>query len=405
MTTFPVGIYKNRSAMKKNGRTVLISKEFYPKYQEKLDFLPWIRYFNDVNHLLGSEGYTMGTMKEVAAHAGVSVATVSNVITGKRTVSPEIQKKVLQAIEELDYHVNTVARNLKTQRTMNIGVLLPDATELFYNGVMRGIMAAASENGYNITMLNSDYDFRKEKQMIDTLRSNRVDAIILDSIASCDDLEQWGETLCSIANTLPLITIMTAVSPKISSITVDCIGTSSQLTQHLLDQGYRRICYLSGPTILAHQRDRLEGYKQTLIRNGIEVDEKLIFVQDFLSSSAYQIVQNALDEGLRFDAIQVANDQAAIGVLKALKERGIQVPQEVAITGYDGLFTGTLVSPSITTIRVPAYSLGYQAVQECLRMMQEPSPVANIRHHVLDTPLIIRGSSAYCRDAAWELDR
>lgn len=347
----------------------------------------------------------MGTMKEVAARAGVSVATVSNVITGKRIVSPEVQKRVLQAIEDLDYHVNTVARNLKTQRTMNIGVLLPDATELFYNRVLRGIMAAATENGYNITMLNSDYDFQKEKQMVDTLRSNRVDAIILDSIASCDDMEQWGETLRSLANSLPLITIMTSISPKISSITVDCVGTSSQLTQHLLDQGYRRICYLSGPTVLAHQRDRLEGYKQTLIRNGIEVDERLIFVQDFVPSAAYQIVQDALDAGLQFDAIQVANDQAAIGVLKALKERGIDVPRQIAITGYDGLFTGTLVSPAITTIRVPAYTLGYEAVMECLRMMKDPTPSTDIRHQVLDTPLIVRGSSSYCRDSAWELDR
>ena len=347
----------------------------------------------------------MVTMKDVAARAGVSVATVSNVITGKRTVSAAVQKSVLQAIEELDYHVNTIARNLKIQKTMNIGVLLPDATELFYNRVLRGIMAAASEHGYNITMLNSDYDFQKEKQMVDNLRSNRVDAIILDSIADCDLIEQWGEELCALANTLPLITIMTSISPRISSITVDCIGTSSLITQHLIDQGCRRIYYLSGPTVLAHQRDRLKGYKQTLIKNGIPVDEALISVQDFVPSSAYQTVQNALDAGLKFDAIQVANDQAAIGVLKALKERGIQVPQQVAITGYDGLFTGTLVSPAITTIHVPAYTLGYEAVMECLRMMQDPTPSSDIRHHVLDTPLILRGSSSCCRDSAWELDR
>lgn len=344
----------------------------------------------------------MVKMKDVAQRAGVSIATVSNVITGKRAVSPEVQKAVLEAIRELDYHVNMVARGLKTQRTNTIGVVLPDVTKLFFNDVLKGIMSAAGAHGYGIHILSSGYDFEQEKRMISGLRGNHVDAIILDSCVHYEDAEQWGKELAAAGVDTPVVSLENCMGEGISSISVNCHYWSGRITRHLIEQGRRKIFYISGPQSLRHEFDRLEGYKQALLENGIPVDPKLITTQDFLSGSAYHVVKQALAEGLEFDAIQASNDQAAIGAIKALKENGIEVPGQVAVTGFDNLFPSTLVTPAITTVHVRRYTMGYNAVMECLRRIQEPEtkPLQNM----LDSRLIIRGSSSDLAETAWDLD-
>jgi DNA-binding LacI/PurR family transcriptional regulator len=344
----------------------------------------------------------MVKMKDVAQRAGVSIATVSNVITGKRAVSPEVQKAVLQAISELDYHVNMVARGLKTQRTNTIGVVLPDVTKLFFNDVLKGIMAAASAHGYGIHILSSGYDFEQEKRMIAALRGNHVDAIILDSCVHYEEAERWGKELSSGSTDIPVVSLENSLGAENSSLTVDCSNWSGQITRHLLEQGRRKIFYISGPPSLRHEYDRLAGYKQALEENGIPVDPALITTQDFLSDSAYHVVKQALDAGLEFDAIQASNDQAAIGAIKALKEHGITVPGQVAVTGFDNLFPSTLVTPAITTVHVRRYTMGYSAVEECVRRIQDPE--AQPAQTVLNSRLIIRGSSSDLAETAWDLD-
>lgn len=344
----------------------------------------------------------MVKMKDVAQRAGVSIATVSNVITGKRTVSPEVQKAVLQAIEELDYHVNMVARGLKTQRTNTIGVVLPDVTKLFFNDVLKGVMTAAAEHGYSINILSSGYDFSLEKNLIATLRGNHVDAIILDSCVDFRQAESWGAELVASGKDVPVVSLENKLSEDVSSICVDCQHWSSQITRHLIDQGRKKIFYISGPLSLRHEQDRLEGYKQALREQGIEVKEDLIVTQDFQSGSAYHAVQQVLAQGVEFDAIQASNDQAAIGAVKALMEAGIDVPGQVAVTGFDNLFPSSLVSPAITTVHVHRYTMGYQAVMECVRRIGDPE--AEPLQQVMDSHLVIRGSSTDQAKSEWDLD-
>jgi len=344
----------------------------------------------------------MVKMKDVAQRAGVSIATVSNVITGKRAVSPEVQKAVLQAISDLDYHVNMVARGLKTQRTNTIGVVLPDVTKLFFNDVLKGIMAAASVHGYGIHILSSGYDFDQEKRMISALRGNHVDAIILDSCVRYEEAERWGRELATGSADIPVVSLETPMGPEVSSLSMDCCYWSGMITRHLIEQGRRKIFYISGPLSLRHEFDRLEGYKQALEENGLPVKQTLITAQDFLSGSAYHVVKQALEEGLDFDAIQASNDQAAIGAIKALKECGIEVPEEVAVTGFDNLFPSTLVTPAITTVHVRRYTMGYSAVEECVRRIQDPE--AQPAQLLLDSRMIIRGSSSGLAETEWDLD-
>ncbi len=344
----------------------------------------------------------MVKMKDVAAHAGVSIATVSNVITGKRVVSPEVQKVVLDAIAELDYHVDTIARGLKTQRTDTIGVVLPDVSKRFFNDILKGIMNAAYDHDYSINILSSKYDFKHEKQRVASLRGQKVDAIILDSCVDYREVENWGREVASLCGSIPVVSLESALGEELSSIGIDNHYWSGQGTPHQIDQGRQRIFCLSGPASLLPERDRLRGYREALKNNGRTVDESMIVGLDYSSDCAYCFMHEALDSGLEFDAIQATSDQIAIGALKALRERGISVPGQVAVAGFDGLFPGTLVQPAVTTIHVPRYNMGYEAVLECLRRIEDPE--AQPRHVMLEGRLIPRNSTADLPATAWDLD-
>ena len=342
-------------------------------------------------------------MKDVARHAGVSVATVSNVITGKKTVSPIVTQKVLAAIDDLNYQVNLVARGLKTQRTYTLGVVLPDVTKLFFMDVIRGIMDVAYDNGYSVNILSSSYDYAKERQLINSIRSSRADGIILDSCVSLRHSEAWVDELICDPSIPPIVALESKLSiDKVTSVLVENKLYSGKITQHLIDIGARRIFFISGPRHLEHEYERLQGYRSTLKKNRIPLIKELESGGDYLSGTGYQTVRKALDEGIEFDAVQASNDQAAIGALKALHERNIDVPGRVAISGFDNLFASTLVSPAITTVSVPRYELGCVAVQELLRLIDDKnaSPVC----HILPANLIIRSSSSKDAEDEWNLE-
>lgn len=343
-------------------------------------------------------------MKDVAERAGVSVATVSNVITGKRNVSSKAQQAVLDAIHEMDYHMNMVARSLKTQRTNTIGIILPDVTKLFFNDVLKGIMQASGLHNYSISIYNSNYDFEEEKRLIATLRSLHVDGIILDSCVEYQKLDDWGgEILHLLPDSIPVVSLENDFQEKkISSVSIDSQYWSAQITQHLIDQGRKHIFFVSGPLSLTHEYKRFLGYKQALISNGLSFSEELVTYQDFLSVSSYDAVQEAIANGLEFDAIQASNDQAAIGAIKALKEVGIKVPEDVAVTGFDDIFPSTLITPSITTVQIPRYQLGYDATVECIKRIHDQTYVP--RHITLKCKTIIRNSTVPSLETDWNLD-
>ncbi|MBR7188524.1 MAG: LacI family DNA-binding transcriptional regulator [Clostridia bacterium] len=346
----------------------------------------------------------MVTMNDVSRHAGVSVATVSNVITGKRTVSEDKRRRVIDSIDALGYQVNLVARGLKTQRTSIIGLILPDITKLFFQNVIAGIIDAASQSGYRLNILSSDYNFENERSLIDLLKSSRVDGIILDSCVPEDQTAQWLQALVAVdrSGTPVVLLESTFLSSEISSVTVDNACYSGMITQHLLDIGRRRILYLAGPLQLEHEGARLTGYKDCLKRNGIPHDADLEKMCSFMSESGYLAVVEALKDGIRFDAVQASNDQAAIGALKALQEYGLRVPLDVAVTGFDNLFPSTLVTPALTTISIPNYDMGVQAVNALVGLIGHPE--ARPVQLKLDASMVIRASTSPNTQTDWNLN-
>jgi DNA-binding LacI/PurR family transcriptional regulator len=343
-------------------------------------------------------------MKDVAKHAGVSVATVSNVITGKHLVSDLIRMRVLNSMRELNYNINLVARGLKTQRTNTIGVILPDVTKLFFMDVLKGIMETAVAEKYNITIYSSNYDFKTEQNLVNSLHSSRVEGIILDSCVDRKLGTEWARDLSIVGiYSPPVVSIECRLDiDRVSAVVVDCNYWSGRITQHLIDTGRRRIFFITGPIHIEHEYDRLEGYKETLKKNGLPILEELIAGGNFLSGTAHDAIHRTLEQGIRFDAIQASNDQAAIGAIKALSEHGLAVPEDVAVCGFDNLFPSTLITPAITTISVPRYEMGVTAVREVLRRIRDKD--ASPSQYVLNAELIVRASTRPDLKTAWNLE-
>ena len=345
----------------------------------------------------------MVRMKDVAASAGVSVATVSNVFTGKHYVSPDVRARVMQAVEDLNYHINLNAQALKTSKTNTIGVILPDITKLFFNDVLRGILDTANREGYKITVLSSNYDYHVEKECISYLRGSNVDAIILDSCCDYRELSNWAYEIAAYEGRYtPVISLENSMNDDfVSAVTIDSYYWSNKITQYLISQGKSKILFISGPITLRHEHDRLVGYKQALKDNKIKINDSLIISRDFTSNSSYDVIKNVLKKGLKFDAIQASNDQAAIGATKALKEHNIKVPEDIMVCGFDNIFPSTLIDNGITTVSVPRYEIGKEAVKECIRHINDPSLPA--RRIVLNAEIIMRGSTETDYINSWDL--
>jgi DNA-binding LacI/PurR family transcriptional regulator len=342
-------------------------------------------------------------MKDVAKHAGVSVAAVSYVITGKPGVGEAVRERVLQSIRELNYEINLVARGLKTDRTNTIGVILPDVTKLFFLNVLKGIMETADREMYNITIFSSDFDFERERRLAATLRGSRVEGIVLGSCVDRTRAHEWAMELTGNRSSPPVVSLECLLDPEyVSSIVVDTRNLSGRLTQHLIDMGRKHILFIAGPIHIEYENDHLEGYKDVLKRNRIPIDNKLITAGDFMSKTAYDVVSAVLKKGIKFDAIQASNDQAAIGAIKALHDHHISVPKDVAVCGYDNLFPGTLITPAITTVSVPGYEMGIKAVEELLWRINNRD--SKPRQQYMDAELIIRASTQTNRKTEWNLD-
>ena len=347
---------------------------------------------------------SMVSMKDVSRHAGVSVATVSNVITGKRQVSESVRRRVLDSIAALNYQVNLVARGLKTQRTSTIGLILPDITKLFFQRVITGILTEASQMGYRLNILNSGYDFQTERTLINTLRASRVDGIILDSCVNRENAAQWAEELQRGGQgAQPVVSLEnTLYSQSVSSVTLDCALYSGMITQHLFDLGRRRVLYVAGPLSIEHEYDRLRGYRECHEKNGLQAAAEMEKHGGYLSESGYVAVREALAAGLRFDAVQASSDQAAIGALKALHECGLRVPEDVAVCGFDNLFPASLVSPAVTTVDVPNFEMGRLAVRELIECIENPERPPCCRR--VEAKLVVRASSLAQTPSNWDLD-
>jgi LacI family transcriptional regulator len=333
----------------------------------------------------------MSTIKEIAQRAKVSIATVSNVITGAVRVSPALSERVKKAIEELDYHPNYVARSLKTRQTRLLGMIISDITNPFFPQLVRGAEDEALRHNYLLITFNTDDRVERERRVLSVLRSRRVDGVLLVVAPSTSEATHLKNTLRAGVPVVCLDRIPAGV--EVDSVTVDNDGGARKCVDHLLALGHRRIAVIAGPQTLPNAVERLQGYREALCRAGLPFDPGLVFEGDFRVESGYEQGQRLLGENHRPSAVFVCNDMMAMGLLRAAEELGIRCPRDLAVAIFDDLPFGFAFRPHLTAVSQPAYEVGRKGVELLLRRIEGLETTKQRIRICLETQLNLREST------------
>ncbi len=334
------------------------------------------------------------TIKEIAREAEVSTATVSMILNNKdKSISEATRQKVLRIAEERHYVPNSIARSMVTRKTRTIGLIMPDIVNPFFPEIARGAEDRASLSRYSIIYCNTDDNLKRENAYVDILTEKMVDGIIFTHSA---DRESGSEGYKRCRVPVILIDRDYDFPNVIGKVLVDNTKASYTGVNYLLDQGYRKIAYIAGSIHTRTARDRLEGYKKALAERGIALGEEYIKTGEYKSQWGSAAAQAFLDEKVRFDALFCGNDLIAIGAVKALKEAGIRVPDDVGVMGFDDIYMAEVVEPALTTVKQPNYEMGYRAAEMLISAIEgqtSPEKVKEVETVILDTELTIRQST------------
>ena len=313
------------------------------------------------------------TLAMVAERAGVSPSTVSRILNGTAVVSDEKRAAVDQAIAKLGFVPNPVARGLAGGRTLSIGVVSQAIDSPFYGAALRGIEVELGTAGYSPLFMSGHWRADEEARCIDVLRSRRVDGLIVLTGRLADS------ALRSLARSLPVV--VTGRSLKASnllSMDFDNREGARQATQHLIDLGHRRIAFISGDPEHPDAVDRQQGYRSAIEAAGLRFDPALVAPGNFSEHSGLLAVERLLDSRTRFSAIFAANDQMAFGASLGLYRRGLRVPDDVSMVGFDDVAGSVYMVPPLTTVHNPIQEIGELAARAMLSLLAGERPAVEV---------------------------
>ena len=330
----------------------------------------------------------MSTIKDVAKRAGVAPITASRVVNNSGYVSQEKRERVENAIAELGYVPNTLARSLRSRRTNTLALVLTDITNPFWTTVARGVEDAASAAGLNVIFCNTDESEEEQDRYLKVLLQKQVDGILLAPAHSSH--EQVASIL---SRNIPVVIIDRRIDGvEVDTVYCDSEGGAYELVGHLISLGHKRIAMLNGPTDVATATDRLAGYKRALAEANIESEGSLMFCGGFDIDSGYNMAQKVLALSPRPTALFAANNFIAIGAIRAFRDAGLSIPENMAVVGFDDLPETLVIDPFLTSAAQPAYEMGRQATTLLLDRLSGKAP-DEIQEIVLPVELIIRQSS------------
>jgi LacI family transcriptional regulator len=332
---------------------------------------------------------TMTTIKKVAQLANVSTATVSHVINETRFVSEETKTRVMNAMEELKYIPNPAAQSLRSQKTKTIGLLIPiledESNNIFFMRVARGVEHVIRQSGYHIMLGNTNESIEYEKEQIKYFCSRQVDGLIIaPSAGNHENIAEMIDDDCPVV----------FIDRKPEGVKGDFVLSngfqgSYDAVKLLIDKGHRKIGILSGLLNLSPAQERLAGYRKALTDHGIPLDEDLILIGESSFDSGYEMTRKLM-ESSDVTALFIASNSIAMGSIGFVQDKGIKVPEELAIIGFDNYDWGSVSNPPLSVIKQSAYELGAKAAEVLLKKLRTPSN--RYKEYRLPTELVIRKS-------------
>jgi len=329
----------------------------------------------------------MVTIADIAKAAGVSRATVSLALNDKPGVAPETRKRIKEIAKKLNYKPNAFAKGLVLQRTETLGVIVPDISSPFYAELVRGVEQEASARGYHLILCTTAGKLSKEELYLRLLEERRIDGMILMTPRGDEEfisqIQKRG---------FPLVVVDRDIqaADEVVEVIVDNLHGALTATEHLIKLGYRRIGFINGIPELQASRDRLRGYQLALHEHKLPFRDEWICSGDFLEDGGYRCMRRLLSIKPPLEAVFIASDLMAIGALKAIKEVGKRVPDDIAIVGFDDISLAAHLDPPLTTVRQPMAEMGALACRLLLQLIEGEEVLQ--RKAILQTKLIVRAS-------------
>lgn len=305
------------------------------------------------------------TIKEVAKLAGVSASTVSRVISDSPKISDDTKKIVNEAMEELGYFPNAIARSLVNKSTNTIGIVMPESVESallnpFFPQVLRGISAAAHEQNYCILLSTGNSEEEKVQSLKEIITGGRVDGVILMYSSSVAD---EALNLIQKLKTLAVIVGKPLNQREMLYVDNDNVDASYRITDSLIKKGHKRIAFMSGSFRFVVFLDRLDGYAKALMENNLEFNRQYITQCEAEMGPGYEKAKKLLDLPERPTALVISDDVMAIGAIKAIKEKNLRIPEDIEIVSFNNIPMAQIISPSITSVDINVFTLGYEAAK------------------------------------------
>jgi len=329
-------------------------------------------------------------MKDIAEYLGVSPSTVSRAVNNTGYVSQELRHRIEQAVRELDYQPNLLARGLRKQATNMVGLVVPDLMNPHYTGVAQTIEGLLAEHDYRLILSVSKENPQSELFYLQALHKQRVAGIIISSVGKNDPY--LGHL---VRQGIPVVAHSREVkSPGVDNVLASDAEGALQVTRHLIHLGHRKIAIICGPQELSTGRERLRGYIEALTEAGISVRESLIKVGAFQRSFGAEAAAQLLDAPDRPTAIFAAGGELMTGLMKAFFERGVDIPAEMSVVGYDDPDWFSFWHPPITTVAMDVDFLSRKTVELLLRRLSAPKAVRRSVNVSVPISFVVRSSTA-----------
>ncbi len=339
--------------------------------------------------------YNQVTIKDLARELGISPSTVSRALKDHPDISPQTKKAVNELAEKLNYQPNIVALSLRQSKTNTIGVIIPEIVHFFFSTIISGIEDVAYKAGYNVILTQSNESLQREMLDMKTLFNSRVDGML---ISLSRETTNFDHIESMFAKGVPMVFFDRVYqNDNASKIIVDDFSGAKEATLHLIDQGCKKIAHIEGSPNLEITKQRLEGYLEALKERNIQVDKSLIFsCPDASIEAGKEVTEKILNGGNVPDAIFATNDPVAMGAMQAIRNKGLKIPQDVAVVGFSNWLFSSMMDPPLSSVDQPGFEMGQEATKLLIRQIEvkskndtDPEPETKI----LKTRLVVRESS------------